>query len=67
MNHTLLDRCIEQLLAVREERPGTEVCLSEADIIYVVRKCREVRSLRQRVCGFCGYSKTAQLHYRRLR
>jgi hypothetical protein len=43
MNHALLDRCIEQLLAVREERPGTEVCLSEADIIYIVRKCREVR------------------------
>lgn len=38
-------RCLDALLAVRYERPGTEVYLEESDVIMIVRKCREVRPI----------------------
>ena len=37
-----VERSIEQLLSVKNARPGTEVTLPEEDIMWLCRKCREV-------------------------
>jgi len=37
-----LERIIDQLLSVKNARPGTEVTLAEEDIVWLCRKCREV-------------------------
>lgn len=39
----VLDRIIAELLSVKDARPGTEVHLAEEDILWVIRRCREVR------------------------
>jgi hypothetical protein len=38
-----VERIVEQLLSVKSMRPGTEVCLAEQDIMWLCRRCREVR------------------------
>lgn len=37
-----VDACIDALLKVRHERPGTEVNLPESDLIGIIRKAREL-------------------------
>lgn len=37
-----VDRLVEQLLSVKNSRPGTEVTLAEEDIMWLCRRCREV-------------------------
>jgi len=39
----IVDRLLDELLSVKEARPGTEVHLAEEDIFWLCRKCREVR------------------------
>ncbi|CAM9634844.1 unnamed protein product [Phaeothamnion confervicola] len=38
----IVDASIEKLVEVKLQRPGTEVQLPEADIVRIVRRCREV-------------------------
>jgi hypothetical protein len=39
----IVDRLLDELLSVKEARPGTEVHLAEEDIFWLCHKCREVR------------------------
>lgn len=37
-----LDACIRQLVAVKDDRPGTEVRLAEEDVLWLARTSRGV-------------------------
>ena len=37
-----LDACIRQLVAVKDDRPGTEVHLAEEDVLWLARTSRGV-------------------------
>ena len=38
----IIDRLLQELLSVKESRPGTEVYLAEEDIFWLCRQCRQV-------------------------
>jgi len=44
----IVDRLLEQLLSVKEARPGTEVNLAEEDIFWLCLQCRKVMERRRK-------------------
>lgn len=44
LEEQIVDRLIEELLSVKEAKPGTEVHLADEDIFWLCRKCRDVRT-----------------------